>query len=278
MASPGSDRQGPSPAQQEANRQAAFRAGGGTTAELAATRTAASTEDRATASAAVIAAFVAFLSAIRERDQQWLKTELSRLAPVDDVAAVLAEEGERATAFAEGVAKRVAGDSATALALPDPKMREAAVKAILAREKRFAMMRSEAMAARAFAAVGRASVRRESPQGAFWKLNPAVAEHTAGCLLMGGKFWPWVVLDRVHPPRHPGCPCKLISYGEAVANGDMRAGDVENVADAVRSARGVVMEADVADGILAELELRDALVESGLTTAAALSTVPLGGL
>jgi hypothetical protein len=102
-----------------------------------------------------------------------------------------------------------------------------------------------------------------------------VKEHTAGCLIMGGKFWPWSVLDRVHPPRHPGCPCRLLSYGEAVASGDMKAGDVPNVADAVKDARGVVMEAAVADSILEELDLRDRLIEAGLATPEGLSRIPL---
>lgn len=265
----------PSPAEQEARRQAALAAGGGVAAETNARVEVASAPARAAALAAILAAFVAFLSAIRQRDQGWLQTELSARGPADDVASVIAEETQRADAFAEGVAKRVAGDVQQALAIPDPKLRESAIQSILAREKRFARMRSEAMAARAFAAINRAGVRRDSPQGAFWKLNPDVAEHTAGCLVMGGKFWPWSVLDRVHPPRHPGCPCRLLSYGEAVAAGDMRAGDVPDVADAIKQASGVVMEAAVADALLAELELRDRLVETGLVSVEALSSVPL---
>lgn len=265
-------RERPSAKEQEARREAAKAAG---TAPAAAAQVP-SVEARTAASASVIAGLVAFLSAVRTRDQAWLQTELSKRGPVNDVAAVIAEEGERADAFAEGVARRVGADIGTALALPDPKMREAAVQSIMAREQRFARMRSEAMAARAFAAISRSSIRRDSPQGAFWKLSPLVREHTAGCLIMGGKFWPWAVLDRVHPPRHPGCPCKLLSFGEAVAAGDMRAGDVPDVAAAVKEASGVVMEAAEAQAILDEIELRDRLAESGMISAEAMAAIPLG--
>jgi hypothetical protein len=78
------------------------------------------------------------------------------------------------------------------------------VRGLTAREERYARQRDEAMAARAFAAVDRVVLREQSPTGAFWKLDPTVIEHTAGCLFMGGRFWPWQVLDRVHPPRHAG--------------------------------------------------------------------------
>lgn len=270
MAAPVPER--PSAPEQERRRQAALAVG---TAAGAETAKPLSAEARATATASIIAAFVAFLSAVRKRDQDWLRIELSKRGPAEDVNDVLQEEDERAQAFAEGVARRVAADTATALAIPDPKLREAALRSIDSREQRFARMRSEAMAARAFAAINRVAIKRDSPAGAFWKLDPTVAEHTAGCLVMGGKFWPWVILDRVHPPRHPGCPCRLLSYGEAIAGGDMRPGDVPNVAEAVKDASGVVMEAATADAILRELELRDALAESGLVSAARLSEIPL---
>lgn len=262
----------PVPREQEARRQAALAP---PTQPFESASRIPPAEARAAGMATILTALVAFLVAVRRRDQRWLLSELARRATPDDVQAVLREEEQRAEAFAEGSARRVATDLAQALALPDRQLREQAVRQIMDRERRFAVMRSEAMAARAIATVGRVSLKRESPQGAFWWLDPTVREHTAGCLIMGGRFWPWVVLDRVHPPRHPGCPCRLRSLGEALASGWMTAADVPQVADAVRMASGVVMEAQTADAILAELELRDRLVESGFVDGRVLASIPL---
>jgi len=278
----------PTPAERARRRQAALAAGttaAGPASTEARARAAvaiepAAADARATASAAIVAALVAFLSRMRTRDQTWLQTELAKRATAgkasaEDIADVIAGESQRSQQFAEGVVRRVTADLGTALAIPDPRRRDAAVQGILAREQNYSRMRSEAMAARAFAALDRVEVRHDSPQGAFWKLDPTVAEHTAGCLVMGNKFWPWAVLDRVHPPRHPGCPCRLLSFGQAVQEGLMGASDVSNVADAVRKASGVVMEKAEADALLAELALRDQLVEGGLVSAEALARIPL---
>lgn len=279
-----------SKAEQERRRRAALAAGnagaeaaaGGAAAGAQATVKAPTAAARATARAAVIAALVSYLTKLRERDTGWLSRELPKAAQVGkvnsaDIAAVVAEERRRGELFAEQSVKRVTGALSTALAIPDAAQRDAAVRGIMEREQRYATQRSEAMAARAFAAVERVAVRYDSPDGGFWKLDPTVKEHTAGCLVMGGKFWPWAVLDKVHPPRHQGCPCRLLSKGQAMAEGLMRAGDVSNVRDAVRAASGVVMEASSADAILAELELRDRLAEGGLVSAEALASIPLAG-
>lgn len=223
---------------------------------------------------------MAFLSALRHRDRVWLERELPARATAgktnaQDIAELVAEEERRGQSFAENVVKRVTADLQTALAIPDAAKRSAAVQGILTRERTYAGQRSEAMAARAFAGLERIEVRHDSPQGAYWKLDPNVKEHTAGCLVMGAKFWPWAVLDRVHPPRHPACPCRLKSWGSAVADGDMSAGDVPDARDAVRAAAGVVMEAAEAERILAEIELRDQLAESGLVDAETLARIPL---
>ena len=87
------------------------------------------------------------------------------------------------------------------------------------------------------------------------------------CLFMGGKPWPWAVLDRVHPPRHPGCVSHLLSVDEAIEAGLMTAGDMPAPRDAVRRAAGVVMEGHQADALLLELDVRDALVEAGVDQA-----------
>lgn len=230
---------------------------------------------RAAVTATIVTGLVAFLAAARERERRWLASELAS-APPQDVARLLAEETRRGQEFAEASAARIAGEVGGIVAIPDGQLRQARMAAVLEREKRYARQRSEAMAARAFAALGRVELRASSPAGAYWKLDPTVVEHTPGCLFLGERFWPWVVLDRVHPPRHAGCPCRLLGYHEAVLAGLLKAGDVPNVKDAVRSAAGVVMEAEVAEGIIAELELRDALAEAGLASPDALASIPLG--
>jgi hypothetical protein len=233
-------------------------------------------EARRTVVSQIIAALVAFLTAKRKRDEEFLRAELSKRGPVDDIQAVIDEEMAREDEFAKRAAARFTRDMSTAVAVPDPRQREAIMRGLLNRESVYARQRSEAMFARAIAAVERKLTRQQSPSGAFWKLDPDVVEHTAGCLIMGGKFWPWAVLDRVHPPRHGGCPCRLVSYGQAIAEGLMRPGDVLNVRDAIRAAAHVMMEGADADRLLAELDMRDALVEAGLASADVLARIPLG--
>lgn len=233
---------------------------------------------RATAVASIVAALVSFLTAKRRADEEFLTGEMLKRAPAEDVARVIADEQGFEQAFAEKAAARFAERIATALAIPDPTVRERAIRGVLAQEETYARQRAVAMAARAFAAIDRVVLREASPQGAFWKLDPTVTEHTAGCLVMGGKFWPWAVLDRVHPPRHHGCPCRLLSYGEAIADGLLKPGDVPSVRDAINMAKGIVMEAAEADALLAELDVRDLLVERRIATPESLARIPLVGV
>jgi hypothetical protein len=232
---------------------------------------------RATATASVLAALIAFLAHQRAKNEKWMRERLPARPGVEagDVAQVLAMEVEYEQEFARRTAERMTRDLPVVLAIPDDAVapadvggvrpaarRERALQGLLAREERYQRQHSEAMAARAVAAVDRQALRRESPLGAFWELDPTVVEHTAGCLVMGGKFWPWSVLDRVHPPRHRGCPCRLRSYGFAIAKGLMTPQAVRSVSDAIRAASGVVMEAAVADAALAAWERELALVEA----------------
>lgn len=222
----------------------------------------------AQAAVRIIATILAFLGARSTRDEEFLRAELARrdAAKPGDIEAVIVEERGRAVEFARNVEIRMREQLPLALAIPDTEQREAAVRGLMSREAVIQRQRSEAMAARAIAAVDRAVLREESPQGAFWQLDPTVQEHTAGCLIMGGRFWPWTVLDRVHPPRHAGCPCRLRSYGAAISEGLMRAGEVMDVADALRAAASVIMEAQELADFTADGELREALVRAGLTT------------
>lgn len=228
--------------------------GGGaeTAADIAAIPPAAA---RAAAAGTILAGLVAFLADQRGQSETFLRAELARRAPalaqpvvspegegVSPIDAVIAQEDAFEQEFARRQTERFARDLTAALAIPDGAKREGAVRGLVQREEVYARQRAEAMAARAFAAVDRTVLKVQSPTGAFWKLDPTVIEHTAGCLLMGGKFWPWEVLDRVHPPRHHGCPCRLLSYGAAIADGLLAPGQVLDAATAVRRAAHVVME------------------------------------
>lgn len=52
--------------------------------------------------------------------------------------------------------------------------------------------------------------------GAYWLMDSGLQSHTADCLAMESRVWPWSVLDVVNPAnRHPGCGCKLIAEGMA---------------------------------------------------------------
>lgn len=234
---------------------------------------------RAAAAGTILSSLVAYLAAQRARMRGWLTEQIGKRSPTvspDSVGQVLGEEEARQAEFERRQGERMARDLTTALAIPDVAQREGAIRGLMAREARYARQRDEAMAARAFAAIDRVVLRSASPTGAFWRLDPTVIEHTAGCLIMGGKFWPWAVLDRVHPPRHAGCPCRLLGYGEAIAEGLLAPGQVLDERTAIRRAASVVMEgvvmidADDAEALIEAaggrslLALRGALLAAGI--------------
>lgn len=226
--------------------------------------------------ATLLAALVAFLGLLREAHRRFLLRELGSYGHADDVARVIAGEMRREQAFADASVARVRAGLARALEIADPGERRSAVRAVFEAEKRYAQQRSEAMAARAIAAMGRLQLRRDSPLGAFWKLGIA-KDHTEGCKFMAGRFWPWEVLDRVYPPRHHGCTSSLHGFGEAVHSGWMTAGDVLDVPTAVRLASGVTMEPGMAESLLAELAVRGLLIEAGVDREA-LAAIDLEGV
>jgi hypothetical protein len=231
--------------------------GAGATAATAASAATAATAVK-TLTMTIMAAFVSYLSALRQQHQDWLATQLPKLAgTADDLQIVMADEMRREQEFAKASADRVAHRLPAALAIADPVERKRAIEKILADEERYAAQRAEAMAARTLSALQRVVLKRTSPQGAFWKLGDA-HKHTEGCLVMANHFWPWEVLNRVHPPRHYGCTGQLYGYDEAIAHGLMTAGDVPDLRTALRRSSGVMMEG-VADALLRELEIREAL-------------------
>lgn len=199
----------------------------------------------ATAGAAtLLAAFVAFLAALRALHRAWLVKQLAGKGPEEDVTNVVAGEMACEHAFAQASAERLARAMPAALAIDDPVQRDAKVHSLLEAERRYAQQRADAMAERAYQALDQLRVRRVSPTGAYWKLGVA-SKHTEGCLQMGEKPWPWEVLDRVHPPRHPGCVSRLLPVDDAIAGGLMRPGEMPDLRTALARSAGVMMEAEV---------------------------------
>lgn len=227
---------------------------------------------RAAASATIMGTLTAFMARKRAMDEQQVQAVLLAQArkmgePDADVQAILDLEAERGRQFADAQDARLRAALPQILAMPEGAARADAMQALMAREERFERQRAQAMFGRAVNGLNRVVVKGQSPMGAFWKLSPYVKEHTAGCLVMGERFWPWEVLDKLHPPRHPGCPCHLESYGSAIGNGWMRPEDVRSVPDALAMAAGVTMEA--LEGPTFELErrlgpLRAALAAQGM--------------
>ena len=83
---------------------------------------------------------------------------------------------------------------------------------IIDREKHYGTLREKAMWARAMGHAHNETVKQTSPLGATWVLG-AAKNHTAGCLALAGRSWPWSVLDTIPPPLHTGCQCSLKPLG-----------------------------------------------------------------
>lgn len=215
---------------------------------------------------AAVSALRRFWTKVRLRNEEWLRKTFEGNAPSGDIAQAVDDESAREYEFQTKAQVRFKDRMAKALGNPDPKKRAQAVKTAIANERRYAVMRQEEMARRNVAAVDRAALRRASPQGAFWKLDPTKKTHTAECVAMAGKVWPWQALDRWRfwPPLGGGCGCSLYAYKVAVAQGWVRPGRVPNVEDAIRAV-GRLTNLHEGD----DLELsrtRYALAEAGVMT------------
>jgi hypothetical protein len=227
---------------------------------------------RATATAAILGALIAFMAKKRALDEQQLTAVLLAQAKASgegstDLQPLLALEAERAAQFAKAQELRMKASLPQILAMPDGQARTDAMRALMEREQRYEEQRAAAMFGRALGGLNATVLRSQSPQGAFWKLSPFVKEHTPGCLVMGERFWPWAILDKLHPPRHAGCPCHLEGYMAAIKAGWMKPDDVPSLAEAQALSRGVVMEALEGEQFALEQRigpLREALAAHGM--------------
>lgn len=173
-----------------------------------------------------------------------------------DLENILQIESDFEAEYARKQKERIRAELAVISAIPDPSRRASAVRSLMRNERRIDRQRNEMSASRAYNAVRRIELRVASPQGAFWRLSERVV-HCPVCLFMAGRFWPWEVLDLVNPPVHPNCGCDLHGYGEALANGWVRPGDVLSPREALQLARGVVLSVEEAADVLHEVLQRE---------------------
>jgi tRNA nucleotidyltransferase (CCA-adding enzyme) len=158
--------------------------------------------------------------------------------PAADMEGIRQAELERERVFQAKTVKRWQEMLPKLLAIPNPQERAEAVRKFRERERQIMQARQHAMLERGEAAIERTTLRVLSPSGAYWALSPHVKAHTLDCLVMGGKFHPWKVLDEIHPPLHHGCPCMLFGLDEALQRGLITVADVPSDPDAaLRKAR-----------------------------------------
>lgn len=189
------------------------------------------------AAAGIIGAFERFLAGRREQEGAHVDELLSTDAPemtADERFRLVDREMQAEKAFAAKTRARLDRDLPKALVIADQGERESAVHAILDRERRIQAQREDAVTVRALGAADKATVKAASPEGAYWRLSPTVKTHTLDCLAMGGKVWPWSVLDVFHPPLcGPWCQCELLTIQEAVAAGLVHPGTFQSADQAV---------------------------------------------
>jgi hypothetical protein len=240
----------------------------------------------------VAAAAAATVSAVSAMTGQAIQKFLQRDYPLDTPP--LTEIEQRAQAFREDSATRTKEGLAKAVALPskaglikqlDAQIkaevakpvpdarrlaalararqkttseggpREAAVRAVVERERRYAAAHARAQVARARGMAERNRLERVSPEGGFWVLGEAKT-HTLDCELLSNRFWPHEVLRTVFPPVHVGCACSVLAKDKAISLGLMTADDVPSVGDAVALAKkAMALSVHEAEGILAVAEL-----------------------
>jgi len=233
-----------------------------------------------------VTAILSLLAAIHLRRRRIIRSRASQAFPASDIEAEMEEEERREIVFRKRVEQRLRTGMKLAQAATDPSARAAAIQALMLRERRFAEMRSAAAGERVLAAAELQDLRTRSPQGAFWTLGLRRI-HTPDCIAMAGKFWPWPVLNEVHPLLHTGCGCRLYSFGQAIAQAMMTADGVPSTQDALRMAAPVIQhvreERDEAERRFAhlsesadeELLIRAALLDRGAADPNILAAAPL---
>lgn len=260
--------------------------GGTPSAAAGATALVSGAQAQKSAVASAIRAIASLLALIHLRRRKMIEEAVLARYPKTDIGDALAEEERREVVFRKRSQERVRAGMTLAQAAKDPSARASAIQNVMNRERRFAEQRSAAAGERVLVAAELQELRKLSPRGAFWALGVR-RTHTPDCIAMAGKFWPWEVLERVHPLLHTGCGCQLFSFGDALNRGLMRAGDVMKTSDAVKLAGPVIQHVEeekaeaarkygpLAESALNELLAREALLLRG-GDADLLAATPLG--
>ena len=181
----------------------------------------------------------------------WLTQELRKLFPNADpnvIRQAVETELRFEQMFQQKGLKRVEADLHKAGALPTPEAQQKRVNEILNREKHYAGLREKAMMNRAKGHVQNAEVKAASPLGATWVLGKRKT-HTAGCVALAGKNWPWEVLDTIPPPLHSNCGCELKPLGPTDT--------VPPVGTAIAMAKAAMALEEALRGERAQHELRE---------------------
>lgn len=151
-------------------------------------------------------------------------------------------EREREATFRARQVARMRRTLGRALREADPGRRVRRVQAVLDAERRYGLMREEAVAARAAGRADATVLQSRSPEGVVWKLGPR-EHHTLDCVAMANKAWPWDALwsEDMIPPVHAGCGCGLQSIAAfAVLHGYRpKVPDVGAAVVAIRAAKAL---------------------------------------
>jgi 2'-5' RNA ligase len=234
-----------------------------------------------------VKAVLTMLQALAIRRRKLIIDRVQGVYPGSDLGVAYAEEDRREVIFRKRVEERMRAGMKLATAASDPSARMIAIEKVMRRERRFAEMRSVAAGERVLAAAELQDLRQSSPQGAFWSLG-ARRQSTPDCIAMNGKFWPWSVLEKVHPLMHVGCGCYLLSFGSAISQGRMKPGDLMSEATALRLAAPVIKHVEeeaaaaerkyghLAESAYNELLARGALLDRRAANPDLLALAPLG--
>lgn len=244
---------------------------GATTATAGAVAMVEGTKAQAALVTTITTALLALLALIATRRRAIMRERLGKHGiRLDDVDAALVEEDRLEGIYRRRAEKRISDGLKVAMRAPDASARAAGVDGVMRREQQYAWMRAAAAANRVLAAAEREQLRRTSPRGAYWSLGVR-NQHTPDCLAMAGKFWPWSILNIVHPLLHTGCGCFLRSYGDALAAGLLTEGAMLSAADQARIAGPVIQHVRAEQDELerlseewtAEITLREKLADAG---------------
>lgn len=153
----------------------------------------------------------------RRIEQQWNDAYFNSGPRPDIWRKIMLEEMTYEIRFATRSARRMARSMIRARERGDD-LDEAFEKA-MAREARFERMRQQAVGRRVTLRLEEEWVRDQSPEGAYWIMDPGKRTHTPDCIAMANKAWTWAVLAIIRPSnRHNLCGCRLVPLNMARAN------------------------------------------------------------